>query len=164
MVVAIKVCGFRATVVLANLPPPAAPLYLRNKHLERLRFRVRQTTVFPRRRTCQMCFLLLRVSFRHTGSKLVLLSENKFGPHTFLRADEVHTLPPPPPILVRTPGAQHGCTTPQNACRADPYAGEKGPGHVSRLSRVRMDLWGYGTGSTKDAYGTEADVRNISEG
>ncbi|CBN75863.1 similar to neutral Sphingomyelinase, putative [Ectocarpus siliculosus] len=47
--------------------------------------------------------------------------------------------------------------------RADPYAGEEGPGRVSRLARLRMDLWGYGAGNTKDAYGTEADVRAISE-
>eukprot|EP00903_Cladosiphon_okamuranus_P006562 g6410.t1 len=46
--------------------------------------------------------------------------------------------------------------------RADPYAGEEGPGRVSRLKRLRMDLWGYGAGKTKDAYGTEADVRAIS--
>lgn len=31
------------------------------------------------------------------------------------------------------------------------------------MTRLRMDLWGYGAGSTKDAYGTEADVRAITE-
>ena len=34
---------------------------------------------------------------------------------------------------------------------------------MSRFTRLRMDLWGYGAGRTKDAYGTEADVRAISE-
>lgn len=47
--------------------------------------------------------------------------------------------------------------------RADPYTGEEGPGAISRLRRLRMDLWGYGSGNTKDAYGTEGDVRAISE-
>ncbi|CAM9762294.1 unnamed protein product [Pylaiella littoralis] len=47
--------------------------------------------------------------------------------------------------------------------RTDPYAGERGPGRVSRWTRVRMDLWDYGAGHTNDAYGTEADVRAISE-
>ena len=31
------------------------------------------------------------------------------------------------------------------------------------MRRPRMDLWGYGAGSTKGAYDTEADVRAISE-
>eukprot|EP00904_Undaria_pinnatifida_P010572 jgi/Undpi1/6645/HiC_scaffold_20.g09124.m1 len=49
-----------------------------------------------------------------------------------------------------------------SARRADLYAREEGPGRISRLTRIWMDLWDYGPGKTKDAYGTEADVGAIS--
>eukprot|EP00752_Nemacystus_decipiens_P003943 g3611.t1 len=62
-------------------------------------------------------------------------------------------------IMRRRPRSRMG--NPRGS-RTDPYAGEDGPGSVSQFTRLRMDLWGYGAGRTKDAYGTEADIRAIS--
>lgn len=59
---------------------------------------------------------------------------------------------PPPASSGKTLGSGGG----------DPYTQEQGPGNISRLTRLMMDLHGSGPGKTKDAYGTEADVRAIS--
>ncbi|CAM9175811.1 unnamed protein product [Ascophyllum nodosum] len=54
--------------------------------------------------------------------------------------------------------------TPRRGRRGfNPYTEEEGPGKVSAVTRLWADLWHYGPGKTKDAFGTEADVRAISD-
>lgn len=45
----------------------------------------------------------------------------------------------------------------------DPYVREQGPGNIPPLTRLRMDLGGYGAGKTKDECGTGADARAIAD-
>lgn len=40
---------------------------------------------------------------------------------------------------------------------------EQGPGNIPPLTRLRMDLGGYGAGKTKDECGTGADARAIAD-